>query len=65
MKIQFLCCFLSKVLEYNRFWRKKVAGFRTTYTNPEDYANIFKKSINNAKLYAELSLINADVSNEK
>ena len=47
------------------FSGKKAAGFWTAYREPGDYANVFKKLVKNAELYEGLSLINADISNEK
>ena len=56
---------IQKYLGITDFSGKKAAGFWTAYGEPGDYANVFKKLVKNAELYEGLSLINADISNEK
>ena len=56
---------IQKYLSITDFAGKKVAGFWTAYGEPGDYENSFKKLVKNAELHEGLSLINADVSNEK
>ena len=55
---------IQKYLSMTNFGEKKVAGFWTAYAEPGDYANKFKKLVNNAKILDGLSFVNTEVSNE-
>ena len=55
---------IQKYLSMTNFGGKKVAGFWTAYAEPGDYANKFKKLVNNAKISDGLSFVNTEVSNE-